>query len=57
MSMTACKMKKFNIDGFYVGLIISALANLISFQELQISNVLLGGLLGILTFKIFGINP
>jgi len=52
------KRKKHNIltEGFLFGLIISGVANIITYQEIGMYNVLVGGILGVLVYQIFGIK-
>lgn len=45
-----------SIKGFFIGLIISASANLITLQSLEPLNVLVGALLGVFIYHIFHFN-
>ena len=49
------KFKRF-LKGFGFGIGISAVANLITFSNLQIVNILVGGGIGVLLFFLFDIN-
>jgi len=42
--------------GFMVGISISAFSNLITFQDVQLLNVFVGGILGIFIYEFFGIQ-
>jgi len=54
--MAKRKKHKVLTEGFLFGLIISGVANLITYQEFGMYNVLVGGILGVLVYQIFGIK-
>lgn len=43
-------------EGFLFGLLLSAIANLITFQDIQLLNVGVGGLLGLAGYYLLGIK-
>lgn len=45
-----------SLKGFFIGLIISSISNLITLQRLEPINVIVGAFLGVLVYHLFHIN-